>query len=50
MVATAKALLEATASLPKYRVLNVNALTLNNAGSYIFQENWVMLWLGVMNI
>ena len=49
MVATAKALLEATASLPKYRVLNVNALTLNNAGSYIFQE-WVTLWLGVMNI
>ena len=49
MVATAKALLEATASLPKYRVLNVNALTLNNAGS-IFFRNWVMLWLGVMNI
>lgn len=49
MVATAKALLEATASLPKYRVLNVNALTLNNAGSYI-SRSWVMLWLGVMNI
>ena len=32
MVATAKALIEATAMLPKYRVLNVNALTLNNAG------------------
>ena len=45
MVATAKALLEATASLPKYRVLNVNALTLNNAGSYIFQElGYALAW------
>ena len=31
MVATSKALIEATSALPKYRVLNVNALTLNNA-------------------
>ncbi len=45
MVATAKALIEATASLPKYRVLNVNALTLNNAGSYIFQElGYALAW------
>ena len=45
MVSTAKALLEATASLPKYRVLNVNALTLNNAGSYIFQElGYALAW------
>ncbi len=38
MVATAKALIEATAELPEYRVLNVHGLTLNNAGSYIYQE------------
>lgn len=45
MVATAKALIEATAVLPKYRVLNVNALTLNNAGSYIFQElGYALAW------
>ena len=44
-MSTAKALLEATASLPKYRVLNVNALTLNNAGSYIFQElGYALAW------
>ena len=45
MVATAKSLIEATAALPKYRVLNVNALTLNNAGSYIFQElGYALAW------
>ena len=45
MVATAKALIEATAMLPKYRVLNVNALTLNNAGAYIYQElGYALAW------
>ena len=45
MVATAKALIEATAALPNYRVLNVNALTLNNAGSYISQElGYALAW------
>ena len=45
MVATAKALIEATAPLPKYRVLNVNALSLNNAGAYIFQElGYALAW------
>ena len=45
MVATAKALIEATSVLPKYRVLNVNALTLNNAGAYIYQElGYALAW------
>lgn len=45
MVATAKALIEATAPLPKYRVINVNALTLNNAGAYIYQElGYALAW------
>lgn len=45
MVQTAKALIEATAQLPKYRVLNVNALTLNNAGAYISQElGYALAW------
>ena len=45
MVETAKALIEATAALPKYRVINVNALTLNNAGAYIFQElGYALAW------
>ncbi|MGI6815946.1 methylmalonyl-CoA mutase small subunit [Bacteroides sp. KG123] len=43
--ATAKALLEATEELPKYRVLNVSALTLNNAGAYIYQElGYALAW------
>ena len=42
---TAKALIAATAALPKYRVLNVNALALNNAGSYIYQElGYALAW------
>lgn len=45
MVATAKALMEAAATLPGYRVLNVNALTLNNAGSFIYQElGYALAW------
>lgn len=45
MVATSKALIEATSALPKYRVLNVNALTLNNAGAYIYQElGYALAW------
>ena len=35
MVETAKALIVATEALPGYQVINVNALTLNNAGAYI---------------
>ena len=45
MVQTAKALIEATQSLPFFRVLNVNALTLNNAGAYISQElGYALAW------
>ncbi|MDO4164381.1 MAG: methylmalonyl-CoA mutase small subunit [Bacteroides sp.] len=45
MVATAKALMDVTADLPGYRVLNVTALALNNAGSYIFQElGYALAW------
>ena len=45
MPVTAKALIEATAALPKYRVLNVTALTLNNAGAYIYQElGYALAW------
>ncbi|KAA6349345.1 Methylmalonyl-CoA mutase [termite gut metagenome] len=41
----AKSLLIATQSLPHYRVLNVNALSLNNAGSYISQElGYALAW------
>jgi len=45
LVQTAKALLEAIQPLPLYRVLNVNALTLNNAGAYISQElGYALAW------
>ena len=45
MVDTAKALLAATAALPGYRVLSVNALALNNAGAYIYQElGYALAW------
>jgi methylmalonyl-CoA mutase len=36
--ATAKALVELTAALPKFRCINVDAVALNNAGAYITQE------------
>ncbi|MDE6172670.1 MAG: methylmalonyl-CoA mutase small subunit, partial [Bacteroides sp.] len=45
MVATAKSLIKATAALPEYRVLNVTALTMNNAGAYIYQElGYALAW------
>lgn len=45
LVDTAKALIAATAALPEYRVINVNALTLNNAGAYIYQElGYALAW------
>ena len=37
-VATAKELVEVMKALPKYRCITVNAIELNNAGSYISQE------------
>ena len=45
LVDTAKTLIAATAVLPEYRVINVNALTLNNAGAYIYQElGYALAW------
>ena len=45
LVQTAKDLIEATKSLPFYRVITVNALSLNNAGSYISQElGYALAW------
>ena len=45
LVDMAKALIAATAALPEYRVINVNALTLNNAGAYIYQElGYALAW------
>lgn len=45
MVETAKALIAATEALPGYQVINVNALTLNNAGAYIYQElGYALAW------
>lgn len=45
LVQTARALIEATQPLPLYRVLNVNALSLNNAGAYISQElGYALAW------
>ncbi len=44
-VATAKELVETLAELPKYRCINVNAIELNNAGSYISQElGYALAW------
>ena len=45
MVQMAKALLDTMQSLPFYRVLNVSALSLNNAGAYISQElGYALAW------
>ena len=44
-IAISKALLDAVEALPLYRVLTVNALSLNNAGAYIFQElGYALAW------
>ena len=44
-LATAKELVEALKSLPKYRCISVNAIELNNAGSYISQElGYALAW------
>ena len=44
-VATANELVEALKSLPKYRCISVNAIELNNAGSYISQElGYALAW------
>ena len=40
-----KAAVEAAKALPQYRVLNVNAISLSNAGAYIYQElGYALAW------
>ena len=42
---TGKTLIEATEALPGYKVIGVNALSLNNAGAYIYQElGYALAW------
>lgn len=44
-VATCTQLLDAIRPLPQYRVLTVNALNINNAGAYIYQElGYALSW------
>lgn len=44
-VATCAQLLDAIRPLPQYRVLTVNALNINNAGAYIYQElGYALSW------
>ena len=44
-IATAKELVAVMAALPKYRCISVNAIELNNAGSYIAQElGYALAW------
>jgi len=44
-VAMCAQLLDAICPLPKYRVLTVNALNINNAGAYIYQElGYALSW------
>lgn len=45
LIQTSKALIEAIQPLPFFRVLNVNAISLNNAGAYISQElGYALAW------
>ena len=47
LIAKGKELIETLAPLPSFRALAVNALSLNNAGSYIYQELGYALSWGV---
>ncbi|MFM2292132.1 MAG: hypothetical protein RIS29_1945 [Bacteroidota bacterium] len=45
VIATGKALIEATSALPFYRVVYVNASVLSNAGAYVAQElGYALAW------
>jgi len=45
VVTLAKSVFDAALPLPKYRVLGVNALTLNNAGAFVAQElGYALAW------
>ncbi|MEG2150529.1 MAG: methylmalonyl-CoA mutase small subunit [Bacteroidaceae bacterium] len=44
-ITTAKELILALQEFPFYKIINVNALTLNNAGAYIYQElGYALAW------
>ncbi len=44
-LSTCKKMIDSVQKLPKFRVLTVNALNLNNAGAYIYQElGYAMAW------
>ena len=45
VLAQAKALIEALKELPQYKCINVNSVSLNNAGAYIYQElGYALAW------
>jgi len=45
VLAEAKALVETLKELPQYRCINVNSVTLNNSGAYIYQElGYALAW------
>lgn len=45
VLAQAKSLIEALKELPGYRCINVNSVSLNNAGAYIYQElGYALAW------
>jgi len=45
LLASAKALIEALAELPKFKCINVNSVKLNNSGAYIYQElGYALAW------
>ena len=45
VIAEAKPLIEALAELPGYKCINVNSVTLNNCGAYIYQElGYALAW------
>ncbi len=45
VLAEAKALVEALQELPGYKCINVNSVSLNNAGAYIYQElGYALAW------
>ncbi|MCQ2257402.1 MAG: methylmalonyl-CoA mutase small subunit [Bacteroidaceae bacterium] len=45
VIAEAKPLIEALAELPGYKCINVNSISLNNCGAYIYQElGYALAW------
>ncbi len=45
VIAKSKELADALAELPKYRCININSVSLNNSGAYIYQElGYALAW------